>query len=280
MAPGQQNLPLRDRKRHLVATAVGLRDGHPHRIGGDVPLSIPHTDRCVVDVRLADQKWEGGVGEVRVSDRVWWGAGGVTPPGRSAPSWKSHPQFPVPSPRCGRILPLFGYASRLEDPMKARRPSPSTAPASPKSGGKARPAAAPTNADQVDRLRDRDRALAGAAVSAGPTLPDNTMELLESRTLSVRRRATYVGAKGMPPEIANLLMVGVRKEGISDAQDLKGVLENYIDEGTVDVYDIADRAGGAADTWLRFTCGDTEVGYIFHGATLKAIVGDQQINPV
>ena len=38
--------------------------------------------------------------------------------------------------------------------------------------------------------------------------------------------------------------------------------------------------GGAADTWLRFYCGDTEVGFIFRGGALHAIVGDQDINPV
>lgn len=168
-------------------------------------------------------------------------------------------------------------APRSASPRKAPRKAPAKAPT--KRPPKA--PAGPVNADQIDRLRDRDKALAAASPGlGGPSLPGSTMELLESRTLSVKRLAMHIGAQAMPPEIAAMLMEGVRREGVSDASTLDEVLSGYIDEGTVDVYSVTDRKGGAADTWLRFTCGDTEVGYIFHAGALKAIVGDQDINPV
>ncbi len=113
----------------------------------------------------------------------------------------------------------------------------------------------------------------------GVTLPANTRALLASRSLAVAKTGAYTGEKALPKQIAALLMDGVRKEAISDETTLSGVLANYIDEGTVEVYSIRNPAGGAVDTWLRFTCGDTEVGYIFTGNTLKAIVGDQDIHP-
>jgi hypothetical protein len=164
--------------------------------------------------------------------------------------------------------------------MRAHRP-PSAAPrAAAKAGPAARPASAPVNADQIDRLRDRERATAGAAGGAGPSLPSNTRELIESRTLQVRRVASYTGAQQLPPDLANKLMIGVRREGVSEAGTLAEVLDSYIDEGTVELLTISAGAGQGADTWLRFYCGDTEVGYIFRGDTLKAIVGDQDINPV
>jgi hypothetical protein len=164
---------------------------------------------------------------------------------------------------------------RSHRPTTNRPAAPTAAPAQGPGRG-----ARTGNADQIDRLRDRRAAATKGGATAGPTLPATTMDLLASRTLSVRRVATYTGAAAMPPEIAARLMRGVRQEGVSDAQSLDEVLTSYIDEGTVDVYSISARAGGDADTWLRFTCGDTEVGYIFRGEALKAIIGDQDINPV
>lgn len=165
--------------------------------------------------------------------------------------------------------------------MRAHRPPTAAPRAAAKAGPAARPAAAPVNADQIDRLRDRERAAAGAGGGGtGPSLPGNTRELIESRTLQVRRVASYTGAKQLPPELATKLMLGVRREGVSEAGTLAEVLDTYIDEGTVELLTISAGAGQGADTWLRFYCGDTEVGYIFHGDVLKAIVGDQDINPV
>lgn len=123
------------------------------------------------------------------------------------------------------------------------------------------------------------KAKPAAETGPGVTLPANTRALLASRTLEVAKTGAYTGEKALPKQIAALLMDGVRKEAVSDETTLSGVLANYIDEGMVEVYSIRNPAGGAVDTWLRFTCGDTEVGYIFTGNTLKAIVGDQDIQP-
>ena len=73
-----------------------------------------------------------------------------------------------------------------------------------------------------------------------------------------------------------------RAAGTAAAADTAAAapIDTYIDEGTVELLTISAGAGQGADTWLRFYCGDTEVGYIFHGDVLKAIVGDQDINPV
>jgi hypothetical protein len=176
--------------------------------------------------------------------------------------------------------------------MKSRRPAPK-APAAKAPAAKAPAAKAPATAPssglggRAARV-DRPTATAGAkapgtaapAAAVGAVLPGTTRELVESRTLQVKHLATWVGAASMPPTVAAQLMAGIRAEGISEETTLQGVLSNYIDGGEVEVLSIAPRAGGAADTWLRFYCGDTEVGFIFRGGALHAIVGDQDINPV
>ena len=74
------------------------------------------------------------------------------------------------------------------------------------------------------------------------------------------------------------VLEGVAIEGISDAQTLEEILTGYIDMGEVEVLQISDRSSGASREWLRFYCGDTEVGFIYNGTTLEAIVGDGDIN--
>jgi len=171
--------------------------------------------------------------------------------------------------------------------MKSRRPAPKTPVAkAPAAKAPAAKSSAPAGGMSARApLVDRPAAAASApkapvAAAVGPALPDSTMELLESRTLQVKHLATWVGAATMPPAVAAQLMAGIRAEGVSEETTLQGVLSNYIDGGEVEVLSIAPRAGGTADTWLRFYCGDTEVGFIFRGGALHAIVGDQQINPV
>ena len=155
---------------------------------------------------------------------------------------------------------------------------PAKTPKAPVTRAPAPTPAGPANSDVAAALPVKAKA-ATQEVGPGVTLPANTRALMASRSLEVAKTGTYIGAKALPKQIAALLMDGVRKEAVSDETSLAGVLENYIDEGKVDVYSIRNPAGGAVDTWLRFTCGDTEVGYIFTGNTLKAIVGDQDINP-
>lgn len=123
-----------------------------------------------------------------------------------------------------------------------------------------------------------DKVAPKAPVAESLVLPDSTTELLESTALQVSQVASYQGAKAMPAPIAKLLVHGVEREGVSDASGLQAILTEYIDGGEVNVYSVV--GAGKSLQWLRFWCGDTEVGYLFDGSKLVAIVGDQQINPV
>jgi hypothetical protein len=183
----------------------------------------------------------------------------------------------------------------LDKPAKAKnKPAAAATVAAPKADKKAAhkqaaPAAGKGGgyAAQRSALRPPAPPAAAAAKAKQPAatkpkealkLPGSTTELLESSELQVAQVASYAGAKGMPGAIASLLMEGVRREAVSDAQTLQAVLSEYIDGGEVEVYRVA--GGGKSLQWLRFWCGDTEVGYLFDGTQLVAIVGDQQINPL
>ena len=120
--------------------------------------------------------------------------------------------------------------------------------------------------------------LGGSSTEAVLELPGTTRQLIESATLSVSHTSTHAGIEEMPEAIGKKLVEGVAAEGISDAQTLEEILTDYIDMGEVEVLEIADRSSGATREWLRFYCGDTEVGFIYKGATLEAIVGDGDIN--
>jgi hypothetical protein len=167
--------------------------------------------------------------------------------------------------------------------MKAQRPSSAALaraarPRDPatKAPAASAPARVPSsNSEQAAMLPAR---APQSAKAGGITLPGTTRALLASRSLDVKKLATHVGAKGMPAPIAAMLLEGVKREGVSDARTLEAVLDEYIDGGEVEVYSVSN--GTSVDTWLRFWCGDTEVGYIFSGGALKAIVGDQDIHPV
>ena len=97
--------------------------------------------------------------------------------------------------------------------------------------------------------------------------------------MSTRRSRAELVPNANDPRVL-IRMIGLIAAGLRDPRTLAEVLDTYIDEGTVELLTISAGAGQGADTWLRFYCGDTEVGYIFHGDVLKAIVGDQDINPV
>jgi hypothetical protein len=157
-----------------------------------------------------------------------------------------------------------GYAAQ----KGAVQPQPAAPMAKP-----AAPMAKPAPAAAASKAKP-DQASAKKALQ----LPGSTLELLESTTLQVAKVASYQGAKSMPGAVASQLMEGVQREAVSDAKTLSAVLSEYIDGGEVDVYAIS--GPGQSLRWLRFWCGDTEVGYIFDGGKLVAIVGDQQINPV
>jgi len=120
--------------------------------------------------------------------------------------------------------------------------------------------------------------LGGSSSAAALELPGTTRQLHESTTLSVAHTSSYVGIDEMPESIGRKLVEGVAIEGISDAQTLEEILTGYIDMGEVEVLQISDRSSGASREWLRFYCGDTEVGFIYNGTTLEAIVGDGDIN--
>lgn len=143
-----------------------------------------------------------------------------------------------------------------------------------------------SNASQLEEMRSSGmyhRMLGGYGLNATPSapgleLPDTTRQLHESATLSVSHTGTYVGLDEVPESIGKKLVEGVVAEGISDAQTLQDVLTEYIDMGEVEVLQIADKSSGATREWLRFYCGDTEVGFIYNEATLEAIVGDGDIN--
>ena len=143
-----------------------------------------------------------------------------------------------------------------------------------------------SNAAQLEEMRRSGflhRMLGGYGLNDTPataelTLPGTTRQLHESATLSVSHTSTHVGIGEVPESIGKKLVEGVAAEGISDAQTLEEILTDYIDMGEVEVLQISDRSTGASYEWLRFYCGDTEVGFIYSGAHLKAIVGDGDIN--
>ena len=143
-----------------------------------------------------------------------------------------------------------------------------------------------SNAAQLEEMRRSGllhQMLGGYGLNATPgatglTLPDTTRQLHESTTLSVSHTSTHVGIGELPESIGKKLMEGVAAEGIADAETLEEIVTDYIDMGEVEVLQIADRSTGASYEWLRFYCGDTEVGFIYSGANLKAIVGDGDIN--
>ena len=70
----------------------------------------------------------------------------------------------------------------------------------------------------------------------------------------------------------------LKREARLAAQLAHPSIISAIDMGEVEVLQISDRSSGAAREWLRFYCGDTEVGFIYNGETLEAIVGDGDIN--
>lgn len=129
-------------------------------------------------------------------------------------------------------------------------------------------------AAQEEALKPKD----GAAPATRTGLPESTQELLASAAFKVSGGNVYVGAEAIPPQIASLLMHGIVAEGISDAKTLAQALADYVDEGRVEVLDV--KGAGAGLTWIRFTAGDTEVGYLFDGKSLNAIVSDGWINRV
>jgi outer membrane biosynthesis protein TonB len=107
-------------------------------------------------------------------------------------------------------------------------------------------------------------------------LPESSDELMSSPDFQVKGSGAFSGV-GMPKNVAAMLMAGIKAEGVSDATSLKQALEEYVDNGQVSVRDIKV-SGGASLKWLSFYSGDTEVGYIFDGGSLKAIVSDGFIN--
>ncbi|PKN54074.1 MAG: hypothetical protein CVU56_28515 [Deltaproteobacteria bacterium HGW-Deltaproteobacteria-14] len=126
-------------------------------------------------------------------------------------------------------------------------------------------------AAQEAALKPKDGAKE-AAPSGG--LPESSQELLESAAFKITGAVTYTGAAAIPKEIAMLLMQGIAAEGVSGAKTVAEALASYVDEGRIEVRGVSPASGGASLTWIRFHAGDTEVGYMFDKATLKAIVSD------
>ena len=117
--------------------------------------------------------------------------------------------------------------------------------------------------------------------STGPSFGDTSAELLARTDLEVSRTGSFAGVDAIPPSVASQLLAGIEAEGVSDATTAEVALSEYVDEGRVEVYTIVDPATGQTFTWLSFTAGDTEVGYIFRAGTtqLTAIVSDGDITP-
>ena len=113
--------------------------------------------------------------------------------------------------------------------------------------------------------------------AAKVAFPGSTEELTASAAFKIATVAAWSDAKAFPAPIAALLMQGIAAEGISDATTLEAALKDYVDEGQVTLLSITDAATGATQKWLRFYAGDTEVGYIFAGSALRAIVSDGSI---
>lgn len=143
-----------------------------------------------------------------------------------------------------------------------------------------------SNASQLEQMRRSGMlhqmlggyGLSSTSAEPGLELPSTTRQLHESSTLSVSHTSSYVGVDGVPDSLGKKLVEGVIAEGIFDGQTLEEVLTGYIDMGEFEELQISDRSSGASRQWLRFYCGDTEVGFIYNGSTLEAIVGDGDIN--
>lgn len=127
--------------------------------------------------------------------------------------------------------------------------------------------AQPTFAEQEKALTP------AAAPKAGKVaMPDSTQELAGNPAFKVAGAHSLTGAAAIPENIAKLLLAGIAAEGVSDAKDLKAALQDYVDEATVTVQQLI--ANGSSLTWLKFYAGDTEVGYMFEGGSLKYLVSD------
>lgn len=132
--------------------------------------------------------------------------------------------------------------------------------------------------------KGNSKALAGAGFeaqeaalappAAGTSLPESTQELESNPSFIVTPAGRFVG-DAIPAEIGSLVMSAIRAEGVSDAKTLEAALKEYVDQGTVWVFKV-QRPGGAL-TWVRFYAGDTEVGGLFEGGALAAIVSDGAI---
>lgn len=135
-------------------------------------------------------------------------------------------------------------------------------------------AAAGTFADQENALKPA----ASAPKKAAPAgLPESTAELQADAAFKVAVLGAFAGEQGIPKQYAKMLVEGIAAEGVSDAKTLAEALESYVDEGALTVLSV-QKAGGAHLTWLRFYAGDTEVGYIFNGATMTHMVSDGSIS--
>ena len=158
--------------------------------------------------------------------------------------------------------------------MKSRKTPPAAAaPAAPTTAAPAK--AGPANSEiAVETAAPTTETATLDAVTPSASLPGSTEELLASA--KVTPAGTYVGE--VPKKLGAMIMQGIAAEGISDATSISQALEEYIDGGSVEKLSVV--VGGAKLTWVKFYSGDTEVGYLFDGATLKAIVGDGWISPV
>jgi len=115
-----------------------------------------------------------------------------------------------------------------------------------------------------------------APAAGGSPLGETTEELRANPAIKISELGTFVGEKGMPKAVGSQIMAGIAQEGVSDATSLKQALDEYVDEGRVWLSSVATSA--ATYNWIRFYAGDTEVGYIFKGGALAAIVSDGAIN--
>lgn len=127
-----------------------------------------------------------------------------------------------------------------------------------------------------DTVAAQEQALKPQAAAKVP-FPESTEELTGSAAFKIATVAAWSDAKSFPAPIAALLLQGIAAEGISDATTLEAALKDYVDQGEVTLLSITDAATGATQQWLRFYAGDTEVGYIFSGTALRAIVSDGSI---
>ena len=114
-------------------------------------------------------------------------------------------------------------------------------------------------------------------------LGETTRQLQGNPHLDVAAGPRIADASALGGLQGRQLLTGLLHEGWAQSGDTAGAaLEQHVDESSVELLTVTDLRGGRVYDWLRFTMGDTEVGYFYakgQGALL-GLVSDGEIRAV